>query len=324
MVAAAESVDLDSLRAVYGEAAGFRLVLPAPRLNVLGIPANEARSVRLDDMSSRDLRELVFGEPHTACSDLTPATHMESTALRLVKLSFQVPAAIVAETRRTADTEDLLEVSSPAVVDYHSNIAHTLRIAARTRIPLCETRDAEFVVFQGGDGLRDQLAVIIGRPSAAQSVPVRLHSACLTGDLFGSLKCDCGDQLRRAVADINAAGGGVLLYLDQEGRGIGLRNKIRAYRLQDLGHDTVDADAVLGYGPDERRYEIAGRMLDLLGYRKVSVMTNNPEKLAALQNFGLEITGRRPLHGTVNRHNLGYLSTKQNRAGHILDLKPQD
>ena len=112
-------------------------------------------------------------------------------------------------------------------------------------------------------------------------MPVRLHSACLTGDLFGSLKCDCGDQLRRAVAMLSKAGGGVLLYLDQEGRGIGLRNKMRAYGLQDLGHDTLEADAALGYGPDERRYLIAGRMLNLLGIGRVLLLTNSPSKIAA-------------------------------------------
>src|SRR5690606_33344825 len=117
--------------------------------------------------------------------------------------------------------------------------------------------------------LRDQVAVLVGAPDPMQPVLTRLHSACLTGDLFGSLKCDCGDQLRRAVGEMAAEGGGVLLYLDQEGRGIGLLNKMRAYGLQELGHDTLDADAVLGYGPDERRYEVAGAMLALLGFRRI-------------------------------------------------------
>ena len=126
------------------------------------------------------------------------------------------------------------------------------------------------MVFRGGDGLREQLAIIVGKPDPATPVLTRLHSACLTGDLFASLKCDCGDQLRMAVGEIAAAGSGVLLYLDQEGRGIGLLNKMRAYGLQELGHDTLDADAVLGYGPDEQRYAVAGAMLALLGYPPAS------------------------------------------------------
>ncbi len=192
-------------------------------------------------------------------------------------------------------------------------------IAARTRVPLAEATDAEFVIFRGGDGLHDQVAIVIGEPNPHQPVLTRLHSACLTGDLFASLKCDCGDQLRMAVGEIAAAGSGVLLYLDQEGRGIGLLNKMRAYGLQELGHDTMDADAVLGYGPDERRYSVAGAMLALLGFRRITLMTNNPGKITALEDFGVDVVGHQRILGAVNPHNHNYLKTKARRAGHMLD-----
>ena len=185
-------------------------------------------------------------------------------------------------------------------------------------MPLADARESEFVVFRGGDGLREQLAIIVGRPDPSRPVLTRLHSACLTGDLFASLKCDCGDQLRLAVAEIAAAGSGVLLYLDQEGRGIGLLNKMRAYGLQELGHDTMDADAVLGYGPDERRYGVAGAMLALLGFHRITLMTNNPGKISALENFGVNVVGHTRVIGTVNPHNHDYLRTKAHRAGHML------
>ena len=148
-------------------------------------------------------------------------------------------------------------------------------------------------------------------------MPIRLHSACLTGDLFGSLKCDCGEQLRRAVQSFAEGSGGVLLYLDQEGRGIGLSNKMRAYALQAEGFDTVDADAVLGYGADERRYEIAAQMVSLLGYKRVSLLTNNPRKIAALGSYGIEVTDRIALVGTINPHNERYLKAKVERSGHL-------
>jgi GTP cyclohydrolase II len=156
-------------------------------------------------------------------------------------------------------------------------------------------------------------------------VPLRLHSACLTGDLFGSLRCDCGDQLRKAVTRLAESGGGVLLYLDQEGRGTGLRNKMRAYALQDRGLDTIDADAMLGYGADERRYDIAAAMLRQLGFREVRLLTNNPDRTAALRRAGIEVTEMQPLTGKVTAENRPYLAAKARRAGHVLqDLLLED
>jgi GTP cyclohydrolase II len=245
------------------------------------------------------------------------AGSLESVALDLVKHAYLLPAAIV-HTGSRDDHSDLVQVDAIAVQNFHNDSARDLGIATRTQIPLADAENAEIVVFRGGDGLHDQVAIVVGQPKPSQPVLTRLHSACLTGDLLGSLKCDCGEQLRRAVREITASGGGVLLYLDQEGRGIGLVNKIRAYCLQGQGHDTLEADAILGYGPDERRYGVAAAMLKLLGYREILLMTNNPEKISALADYGIRVLGHQRLMGTVNQHNEVYLTTKAQRAGHLL------
>ena len=161
------------------------------------------------------------------------------------------------------------------------------------------------------------VAVVIGKPDARNAVPVRMHSACLTGDLLGSLRCDCGEQLRTAVARIGALGGGVLLYLDQEGRGIGLPNKMRAYVLQDGGLDTVDADEHLGFRSDERTYDVAAALLNELGFKRIRLLTNNPQKISALRDHGIDVVGRLPLVTTSNTHNERYLRAKHERAGHL-------
>jgi GTP cyclohydrolase II len=320
VVAAAEMLGGRRI-ALWHRSAGGRpaLVLPAPRLAHLGLPAAGPAHVALGGLSGDMIdAALMAVEPDIPSLDHRPADAAEAAALDLVKRAYLLPAAVVAPTADDAAT-DAVVVNAQAVENFHDQSARELSIAARARVPLLEAHDAEFVVFRGGDGLRDQVAVVIGRPDPHRATLTRLHSACLTGDLFASLKCDCGDQLRLAVREIAAAGGGVLVYLDQEGRGIGLLNKMRAYGLQALGHDTLDADAVLGYGPDERRYAIAGAMLALLGFRRIVLMTNNPGKIAALEEYGVNVVGHRRLIGGVNSHNRQYLTTKAHRAGHLLE-----
>jgi GTP cyclohydrolase II len=197
----------------------------------------------------------------------------------------------------------------------------TFETVVRTRVPLRDLGEAEFVVFRGGLAQKDQVAIVVGRPDFAGTVPIRIHSSCLTGDLCGSLKCDCGDQLRNGLAALKAMGGGVLLYLDQEGRGTGIGAKMRAYGYQHLGLDTIDADAELGYGSDHRRYEAATAMLTLLNIRKVIALTNNPAKISALSQAGIAVERRVPVTGEVTVENAGYLKTKRERAGHMLDIE---
>ena len=319
IVAAADMLGgarIAELTAASGDAVG--LILPAPRLRHLGIIMPGAAQVTLTDLSAHDINSILMAvKPDVPLLAHRAADTLEGSALNLVKRAYLLPAALVLPATEGA-SGDILTVEASAVDSFHDLSARDLSIAVRTRVPLSDAEHAEFVVFRGGDGLRDQIAVVIGAPDPKKPVLTRLHSACLTGDLFGSLKCDCGDQLRLAVSEIAEAGSGVLVYLDQEGRGIGLLNKMRAYGLQELGHDTVDADAVLGYGPDERRYGIAGAMLALLGFHQITLMTNNPEKISALEDFGVNVVGHQRLIGSVNPHNQNYLNTKAARAGHLL------
>lgn len=318
VVAAAETLggeEIANVAAAFGEGVG--LLLTEPRLRHMGFDAVGPMRVALSGLAADAIERLfVAANPAVPATPGRAASALEAAALELVRTAYLIPAAVVMPA--IAATATLAVVEATAIALYADRSVRDLRIVARAPVPLDDAPLTEFVVFSGGNR-RDQVAIVVGRPDPAQPVLTRLHSACLTGDLFGSLKCDCGDQLRLAIQAINAAGGGLLLYLDQEGRGIGLRNKMRAYGLQTQGHDTLDADAVLGYGPDERRYGIAGRMLDLLGFRRIVMLTNNPDKIRAIEETGVIVEGTRRLLGAVNPHNAVYLSTKATRAGHLLD-----
>ncbi|MCB9959586.1 MAG: GTP cyclohydrolase II [Rhodospirillaceae bacterium] len=243
-------------------------------------------------------------------------------ACRLLKLARLLPAVLASPVERPVPAEriagqaDLFSVSAQAVDAYDAMVAEDLRIVSEARVPLKDVEDARLFAFRPADGGREHLAIVVGEPS--DPALVRLHSECFTGDLLGSLRCDCGDQLRGAIAEMARAGAGVLLYLSQEGRGIGLANKLRAYALQDQEFDTVDANEMLGYDADERVYRPAARMLGLLGIHRVRLMTNNPEKVRDLVRHGIEVTERVPHVFSSNGHNEFYLRTKRERSGHLL------
>ncbi|WP_296678553.1 GTP cyclohydrolase II [Novosphingobium sp.] len=196
-----------------------------------------------------------------------------------------------------------------------------LSVAARARLPVAAADDAEIVAFRSADDLREHVALVIGQRSGDRAPLVRLHSECLTGDILGSLKCDCGPQLDAALAamaeEATKGGWGVLLYLRQEGRGIGLINKLRAYQLQDQGFDTIDANNRLGLPTEARDFPVAARMLDLLGVGAIRLMTNNPAKVAALEAAGVTVSERVPHQLPANPHNVRYLATKRDRSGHL-------
>ena len=248
-----------------------------------------------------------------AVTDLAPGSGA-AAAVALTKLARLLPAAVFASAK---DAAGLPEVQAADILDYQHAAARSLRMVSEARVPLKDAENARVIAFRPGDGGIEHLAIVIGEPDSAQAVLTRLHSECFTGDLLGSLRCDCGDQLRGAITEISAAGSGILLYLAQEGRGIGLVNKLRAYQLQDGGFDTLDANLQLGFDDDERIYQPAAQMLRLLGVSRVRLLTNNPNKVAALAQHGIEVAERVPHVFPTNDHNALYLHTKASRGGHL-------
>ncbi len=246
-----------------------------------------------------------------------PAENPElaDAGFRLAKLGKLLPALLAVRTAAAPGT-DILNLSVSAMAQAFRD---DLSLISRARVPLVHAVDTDIVLFRQRHGFGEHLAILIGDPNLKAAVPVRLHSACLTGDVLGSLRCDCGDQLKRAVSRMVSLGGGVLLYLDQEGRGIGLANKLRAYDLQDAGLDTLDADKHLGFLPDERTYDVAALMLRELGIQRIRLLTNNPYKIRALTQLGIQVAGRMPLVAPVNTHNQRYLQAKLDRAGHLAE-----
>ncbi|MET1755279.1 GTP cyclohydrolase II [Novosphingobium sp. RD2P27] len=249
------------------------------------------------------------------------AEHIEAmdaarAAMEFARLAGILPAFLF----DPATDDDVQAVLSPDLAHW-KDTAH-LVIASRARLPVAACDETEIVAFRSRDDTREHVALVIGTQNGEQAPLVRLHSECLTGDILGSLKCDCGPQLdaaMRAMAHEAQQGGwGVLLYLRQEGRGIGLINKLRAYRLQDQGFDTVDANNRLGLPTEARDFPVAARMLELLGVHAVRLMTNNPAKVAALEALGVTISERVPHQLPPNPHNAQYLATKRDRTGHLL------
>jgi GTP cyclohydrolase II len=252
------------------------------------------------------------------------APPLAQAAIALAKLARLLPALVAAPaTEAAAARLDLLSVPAADVLAYPAGAATSLARVAEARVPLEGVPEARIVAFRAADGGIEHLAILVGQPEAtavAGGAPlVRAHSECFTGDLLGSLRCDCGPQLRGALARMAAdPAGGVLLYLAQEGRGIGLVNKLRAYTLQDAGLDTLDANRALGYGADERNFLVAATMLRAVGVQRVRLLTNNPDKIAGLAACGIEVLGREAHAFDPNGVNDGYLRTKAERFGHML------
>ncbi len=298
-----------------------RLVLPSARLRRLGLegrttPGNVAFPVA--DVARAEALALKIDARIDA--PVSPISLLDEAALELARLTLVTPAVYVLPVKPEALDAALCVVSAEELRAYRASQVKATKLVARAPVPLEYAADTEFVVFRGGEGLRDQVAIIVGKPDFSKPVAIRMHSACLTGDLFGSLKCDCGDQLRGTVQKMAEGDGGILLYLDQEGRGNGIANKMRAYKLQSQGWDTYDADEVLGFDLDQRRFDFAAQMLTQLGIHAVRVMTNNPQKIGALKAAGLEVVADQRAFGRQTAENIRYLASKRDRAGHFIDF----
>lgn len=251
-----------------------------------------------------------------------PSQEVDVAAIKLAKLGRLLPALVAAEI--DGDPEALFndyalgQVIAADVLKADALQAAGLRQVAAARVPLAGAENTRLIAFRPMAGGVEHIAIVVGDPPRSKPVLTRIHSECFTGDLLGSLKCDCGEQLRGAVAAIEAAGGGVLLYLAQEGRGIGLISKLKAYALQDQGYDTVDANTRLGFEVDERVFAPAAEILKSLGFGDVRLMTNNPDKVKGLEHCGITVSERVAHAFKPNTHNEQYLQTKKNKTGHIL------
>ncbi len=331
---AAESVNDDNLARLRAVAdRKLRMVLTRRRAVALGLAGRDALAGAVSltlapDLSAAVIRNLadpaasLGAEPPGLGPEPAIAEGGELAAVALARLAALLPAALVlplapAEAALARRRTDFAVVEIEEVLTRRAAIAGLTRVA-EARVPLADAEDARLIAFRPGDGGTEHLAILIGTPDPAAPVLVRLHSECFTGDLLASLRCDCGDQLRGAIAAIAKAGGGVLLYLAQEGRGIGLVNKLRAYQLQDAGFDTIDANEQLGFDADERVYLPAAEMLRQLGFATVRLLTNNPDKVAALERYGIRVAERVPHIFPANDHNQRYLRTKATRSGHLL------
>jgi GTP cyclohydrolase II len=298
------------------------LVLPPARLRRLGLDRHQPGTLALPVVDPVRIEALALKIEARVDAPVGPASTLDEDALELARLSLILPAVVVVPLSGGIEVDpSIVRVPTAAIRAFRQAQVRNLRIVSRAPVPLEGATATEFVVFRGGEGLRDQVAIIVGKPDLAKPVAVRLHSACLTGDLFGSLKCDCGDQLRGTVRAMAQGEGGILLYLDQEGRGNGLANKIRAYKLQSQGWDTYDADEVLGFDLDQRRFDFAAAMLKQLGVAAVRIMTNNPEKIAALRRANLEVVSEERVLGRPTAENVRYLASKRDRAGHFIDFE---
>jgi GTP cyclohydrolase II len=253
-----------------------------------------------------------------------PSPGAAESALRIMKIANLLPAAIGWFLDKGAGSKiardlGLLSIPAAQIDGYEQRAAGALQLIAKANLPLAGATNTRILAFRPQSGAREHLALLIGNPEPDAAPLVRIHSECFTGDLLGSLKCDCGDQLRGAIARMGTdSAGGILLYLAQEGRGIGLINKLRAYDLQDQGFDTVDANTRLGFEPDERQFSVAVEILRRLGFSSIRLLTNNPEKVAALNQRGIAVSERVPHSFPSNPHNVDYLKVKARKSGHLL------
>lgn len=336
VVGAVETLDARAL-GLFGAASGRdpQIVLTAARATSIGLAVCSGQAIGAWSVPQAAMARALadIADPTALTSAVEPSRwhavalppQLLSEIIELMKLARLLPAALV-ETIELggggvgdwAEQRGLLTVTAEAIRGYQALAAQSLQPVGEGRVPLAGAENARIVAFRPRDGGIEHLAVIVGEPSKNAPVLTRLHSQCFTGDLLGSLRCDCGDQLRGAIAEIGKQRAGILLYLAQEGRGIGLVNKLRAYRLQDSGADTAEANRQLGFEADERIYLPAAEMLRRLGFTQVRLLTNNPAKVEGLRRCGIAVTERVPHVFPANPHSDRYLAAKAARLGHML------
>jgi len=329
LVLAAEVLTPSRLAELRALGPDMQLALTAHRAEILRVAAYDGDLVRVvmpKDADaywshamadpSRDLESPLKG-PFRTLRDGSADIHRAGIAL--AKRAHLLPAVVVLPIENAEKLARDFGLNRIAASDVLKLADVTgLHEVSTARLPMSVSEKGRVHVFRPLDGGEEHYAVEIGNPSRNEPVLSRLHSACFTGDLLGSLKCDCGPQLRTALVQIGAEGAGVLLYMNQEGRGIGAANKMRAYALQDQGFDTVEANHRLGFEDDERDFRLGAEILKAMGFNAVRLMTNNPAKVAMMEASGVRVAERVPLKVGKNAHNAGYLATKASKSGHLL------
>ena len=303
------------IEALGRKATGTRPVFTMP---ATGLSADEILNISYGQADSVPKTVSLLGEQQDSLADL---------GTKILRQARLLPTALMAaltsddpQRHNSLATMYAMPIVNAFDSEHHDSTAHwQVTKGAKAQLPLSVAPDAEIVMFRSEGGDENHFAILIGDNDTQSAPLVRLHSQCITGDVLGSLKCDCGPQLHTAMRHMADNGGGIILYLAQEGRDIGLMNKIRAYGLQDKGHDTVDANHRLGFATDERVFIPAVAMLQQLGISSVRIMTNNPEKVTELEKYGIAVTDRVPLILEANQHNKAYLDTKRDKTGHLLD-----
>ena len=332
----ADGEDINFLSRLAGS--GPLLVLTANRIRSLQRSIRQgwpAATIALPARHYEQVFDLAFGQAPLD-DDLSLIAERSGSladhATRLLRNAKLLPTALmarlpfrdIAAQDRFAQEHNILTLEARDLKSYPHQPGAMMRVAARARVPLAVAEDAEVVMFRAEIGGEDHFAVLIGKGVDLETPLVRLHSQCITGDVLGSLKCDCGDQLQAAMSLMAENGGGVLIYLAQEGRDIGLLNKMRAYALQDNGLDTVDANHALGFDTDERVFLPAARILDALGISRLRLITNNPDKINQLEQCGIKVEERVPLTLASNPYNENYIATKKNRPGNMIADKDKN
>ncbi|MEJ2029307.1 MAG: GTP cyclohydrolase II [Maritimibacter sp.] len=328
LVASAETLSAARLEALRSVGAPVLAITPrrAETLKARAYSDHVARVIVPDDADAGWVRaiadpadDLMAPMKGPLATERGGAEQVARAAIALTKAAHLLPAALlvpVADGAAEAAAHGLTWLDLTGVDDLGA--IGVLTEVSAARVPMQVSQAGRLHIYRPGDGTEEHYAVEIGRPDRAKPVLARIHSACFTGDVLGSLKCDCGPQLHAALEAMAGEGAGVLLYLNQEGRGIGLANKMRAYSLQDQGFDTVEANHRLGFEDDERDFRIGSEILKSLGFNAVRLMTNNPRKVAMMEEQGVSVTERVPLKVGEGEHNRAYLATKAAKSGHLL------
>ena len=302
-----EFLDVDTLARLKP----FSLLITAARAQALGLPAQDTRinatALTLADMHS--IADPLYPVPAAVTGIAASAT--DSLALRFAKQAALLPALLLVESSTSWLTLDAVELQQAMEYPIYDLIQ-----TAEAQLPIAGVEHTRIVSFRARYGASVHLALVIG--NIGEAPLTRVHSSCVTGDILGSLRCDCGDQLHLALDAIRTEGSGIMIYLHQEGRGIGITNKLRAYQLQERGIDTYTANRMLGFDEDERDFSIAANMLKHFGINAIRMLTNNPGKLAALEKSGIAVKERVPLISESGKHNRSYINAKIKKAGHLL------